>query len=99
MIREAFEETGLEIVPVFDEAGDSPVFHVQENDRDGMRIITLYTHARPSSYSAEPINHEPHKHTPWEWKTLSEVQKIGTSEDWIPVKAFYRNYQRLFTEG
>jgi 8-oxo-dGTP diphosphatase len=97
MEREALEETGLEIIPVFDEAGDSPVFHVQENDREGMRIITLYTHARLKDPEAEPINPEPHKHTDWHWATLFEVQRTHSLDrSWIPIAAFQRNYRRLF---
>jgi 8-oxo-dGTP diphosphatase len=98
MEREAFEETGLKIAPVFDEAGDSPVFHVQENDREGMRIITLYTHARPLDPLAEPINPEPHKHTPWKWTRLDDLSAMNTDQSWIPMWAFYRNYDRLFKD-
>jgi 8-oxo-dGTP diphosphatase len=96
MIREAWEETGLMIVPVFDESGDSPVFHVQENDREGMRIITLYTHARLRYPHDEPINPEPHKHTPWQWTRLDDLSAMNTDQSWIPMQAFYRNYDRLF---
>ncbi len=92
MRREAKEETGLDILPVL-ESG-TPVFHVQEWDREGMRIITLYTHAHLMNETDEPVDLEPTKHTPWRWVRLSEM--VDADPSWIPVSAFVKNYYRLF---
>jgi 8-oxo-dGTP diphosphatase len=98
-IREAKEETGLDVIPVKDLLDGSHVWYVYDKVRESSPIITLFTHARLRHPNAEPINPESHKHTPWQWVTLREVERMAISEDigdWLPIPAFRKYYMRLF---
>lgn len=91
-VREVKEETGLNIKPKLID-GHTYIVHAEEWFRQGKHHWTLYMAA--NVISGELCNNEPHKHEPWRWETLDNLEKICGPKDWIPLTALKVNREKI----
>lgn len=91
-IRECVEETGLVVRP-FKINDYTYVVHAEEWFREGRHHWTVYLPATVAGGSL--CNPEPHKHEPWQWKTLDELAVLCGPDDWIPIKALVVNREKI----